>query len=101
MPNKYEYALERLSSRKSLDINKEFNKIYTAFGKDFKTIYDEVHNDSYIDDIIIGALCDNVYEDTIRDSYSSIVINNYLERKKELFNENARDKFNKMLDTKS
>ena len=99
--NKYDYALDRLSSIKDLSINKELNKIFTIFGKNFKTIYEEVHNDSYIDEKIINALCDNVYEDTIRKNYSNIVIKNYLDRKKELFKETTRDKFNKMLDTKS
>ena len=99
--NKFEYAIDRLSNMKDISLNKEFNKIFTTFGKDFKTIYDEVHNESYIDESVISNLCDNVYGNTIRDDYSYIVVNNYLERKKELFKETTRDKFNKMLDKKS
>ena len=99
--NDYDYALERLSAKKDLTINKELNKIVTTFGTNFKFIYDYAHNTSYIDENVIASLCENVYGDTIMEGFSSIVKKNYLDRKKELFNENIHEKFNKMLDRKS
>lgn len=99
--NDYDYALDRLSVKKNLTINKELNKIVTAFNTNFKFIYDYAHNSSYIDEKVIAKLCDNVYGDTIMDNYSAIVKKNYLDRKKELFDENIHEKFDKMLDRKS
>ena len=99
--NKYDYALDRLSGMKSRGITKELNKMFTSFNCNFETIYNYAHNNSYIDENVIGKLCDNIYGNTILDKYSSIVINNYLDRKKELFKDNIKVEFNKMLDNKS
>ena len=99
--NKYDYALDRLSSMKNLNINKELNKIVTSFNSNIKFIYDYIHNNSYIDEDVIEKLCDNIYEDTIMEGYSTIVKKNYLARKKELFRDNIHQEFGKMLDKKS
>jgi hypothetical protein len=99
--NNYDYAIDRLSHKKDINLNKEFNKMFTTFNTNIKFIYDYAHNNCYIDEEVISELCSNVYEDTIMDNFSDIVKNNYLERKKELFNDNIHEEFNKMLDKKS
>ena len=95
--NRYDYALDRLSNTKNLYISREFNKMYTVFNNNFKYLYESSHNNTFIDENIIAKLCDNVYENTIMDNYSSIVKKNYLDRKKELFNDNPHKKINEML----
>ncbi len=95
--NKYDYAIDRLANTKNIHINREFNKMYTIFNNNFKYLYDSSHNEMVIDENIIEKLCDNVYEGTIMENFSSIVKKNYLDRKKELFSDNPHKKLKEML----
>jgi hypothetical protein len=71
--------------------------MYTIFNNNFKYLYDSSHNEMVIDENIIEKLCDNVYEGTIMENFSSIVKKNYLDRKKELFSDNPHKKLKEML----
>ena len=97
----YDYAVERFNSRKDIKLRREVNRLLTLFDDSFERLYKDIHNSNEINIKTIIKLCKNVYDGMLKEDFYKMIKSNYLERKKELFDEDIHDEFKKIVDSES
>ena len=91
-----DFSVEKAENIKSNKLLREKEKILKTFNLDYKGLYDRINNTKRIDVDKIISINDVLYDEK-KENYNHVLKENYLTRKKELFNKDTQEELDEIV----
>ncbi len=85
-----DFSIEKIDNIRDSRMLKEKERFLNAFNMNYRELYDRIHSTKRIDVDTIISIVDVLYKDK-KENYDYVLKENFLSRKKELFNKNTQE----------